>query len=52
MNKLYCQLFLADIMKCYKKERKGSHFMQLTCSHCGKEIQPDDTFCAGCGKRI
>ena len=44
-------LFLND-GRLLKKERKGSHFMQPTCSHCGKEIQSDDTFCAGCGKRL
>jgi putative ABC transport system ATP-binding protein len=44
-------LFLND-GRLLKKERKGSHFMKLTCSHCGKEIQPDDTFCAGCGKKL
>jgi len=44
-------LFLND-GKLLKKERKGSHLMKLTCSNCGKEIQPDDTFCAGCGKRL
>jgi putative ABC transport system ATP-binding protein len=38
--------------KLLKKEKKGSHIMNLTCSYCGKEVQPDDTFCAGCGKKI
>jgi putative ABC transport system ATP-binding protein len=44
-------LFLND-GKLLKKEKKGSHFMKLNCPHCGREIQPDDTFCAGCGKRL
>jgi len=44
-------LFLND-GKLLKKEKKGSHSMGLTCSKCGKEIHPDDTFCAGCGKRL
>jgi len=44
-------LFLND-GRLLKKERKGSHFMHLTCSHCGKEIRADDTFCAGCGKKL
>jgi len=38
--------------KLLKKEKKGSHVMNLICSHCGKEIRADDTFCPGCGKRI
>ncbi len=44
-------LFLND-GKLLKKEKKGSHFTKLNCPHCGKEIQPDDTFCAGCGKKL
>jgi len=44
-------LFLND-GKLLKKEKKGSHFMKLKCPKCGKEIQSDDTFCAGCGKRL
>jgi putative ABC transport system ATP-binding protein len=44
-------LFLND-GRLLKKERKGSHFMKLNCPKCGKEILPDDTFCAGCGKRL
>jgi putative ABC transport system ATP-binding protein len=44
-------LFLND-GKLLKKERKGSHFMKLNCPKCGREIQPDDTFCAGCGKKL
>jgi len=38
--------------KLLKKEKKGSHAINLICAHCGKEIIADDTFCAGCGKRI
>ncbi len=38
--------------KLLQKEKKGSHAMNLICSNCGKEILADDTFCAGCGKRI
>lgn len=44
-------LFLND-GKLLKKEKKGSHFMKLNCPKCGREIQPDDTFCAGCGKKL
>ena len=44
-------LFLND-GRLLKKEKKGSHSMKLNCSHCGKEFQPDDTFCAGCGKKL
>ncbi len=44
-------LFLND-GKLLKKERKGSHSMKFNCPHCGKEIQPDDKFCAGCGKKV
>jgi putative ABC transport system ATP-binding protein len=44
-------LFLND-GRLLKKERKGSHFMKLNCPKCGKEILPDDKFCAGCGKRL
>lgn len=38
--------------KLLKKEKTGSHIMNLKCSNCGKENQPDDTYCAGCGKRL
>lgn len=38
--------------KLLKKEKTGSHLMKITCPTCGKEIQPDDTFCAGCGKKL
>ena len=44
-------LFLND-GKLLKKERQGSHSMTLKCSNCGKEIQAEDTFCAGCGKKL
>lgn len=44
-------LFLSD-GRLLKKERKGSHFMHLTCPHCGKELREDDMFCAGCGKKL
>jgi len=50
-SRTHRMLFLND-GKLLKKERKGSHLMKLTCPKCGKEIQPDDTFCAGCGKRL
>jgi putative ABC transport system ATP-binding protein len=38
--------------KLLKKEKKGSHLMTIVCSKCGKENQPDDTFCSGCGKKL
>jgi putative ABC transport system ATP-binding protein len=38
--------------KLLKREKMGSHIMNLKCSKCGKENQPDDTFCAGCGKKL
>ncbi len=44
-------LFLND-GRLLKKERKGSHFTKLNCPHCEREIQPDDSFCAGCGKKL
>lgn len=44
-------LFLND-GKLLKKERKGAHYMMNTCSHCGKPLRSDDTFCSGCGKKI
>jgi putative ABC transport system ATP-binding protein len=44
-------LFLND-GKLLKKEKKDSHFTKLNCPHCGREIHPDDTFCAGCGKKL
>jgi len=46
-------LFLSD-GKLLAKERQGTHLLkkELTCPHCGKEIQPDDTFCPRCGKQL
>ena len=44
-------LFLSD-GKLLKKERKGEHKTTTICSSCGKEIRSDDSFCAGCGKRL
>jgi putative ABC transport system ATP-binding protein len=50
-SRAHRMLFLND-GKLLKRERKGSHSTKLTCLECGKEISPDDTFCAGCGKRL
>jgi len=50
-SRAHRMLFLND-GKLLKKERKGSHLMKLTCPSCGREIQPDDIFCAGCGKKL
>ena len=50
-SRAHRMLFLND-GKLLKKERKGSHLTKITCPKCGKEIDPDDTFCAGCGKRL
>lgn len=44
-------LFLSD-GKLLKKEKKGSYSMKLNCPSCGREIQPNDTFCSGCGKKL
>ncbi len=46
-------LFLND-GKLLAKERQGTHVLkkELVCPHCGREIQPDDTFCAKCGKKL
>lgn len=46
-------LFLND-GKLLAKEKKGTHLLtkELTCPHCGREIEPDDTFCSGCGKQL
>ena len=44
-------LFLND-GRLLKKERKGAHHMTNTCSHCGKHLRSDDTFCSGYGKKI
>ena len=37
-----------------KKEKKGTHLMEdaLKCPNCSKNIQPDDTFCPRCGKKL
>ena len=44
-------LFLND-GKLLRKEKKGSHLMMIKCPSCGKELQTNDTFCAGCGKKL
>ena len=46
-------LFLSD-GKLAAKEKQGTHLSKkgLTCPYCGKEVQPDDTFCPRCGKKI
>lgn len=44
-------LFLND-GKLLRKEKKGSHLMMIKCSSCGKQLQTNDTFCAGCGKKL
>jgi putative ABC transport system ATP-binding protein len=47
-------LFLND-GKLLTKEKKGTHHMnktELTCQHCGKEIQAEDTFCPRCGREL
>ena len=46
-------LFLND-GKLLAKERQGVHLLkkELSCSNCGREIQPEDTFCPKCGKRL
>jgi len=40
--------------KLLAKEKQGTHLLkkELTCPYCGREIQPDDTFCPRCGKRL
>ena len=40
--------------KLLAKEKQGAHLLkrELVCPSCGREIQPDDTFCPGCGKRL
>jgi putative ABC transport system ATP-binding protein len=43
-------LFLND-GKFLKKEKQGST-LKLKCSNCGKEIQINDSFCSGCGKKL
>jgi len=46
-------LFLND-GKLLAREKQGTHVLkkEFTCSHCGKEIQPEDTFCPRCGKEL
>jgi putative ABC transport system ATP-binding protein len=40
--------------KLLAKEKQGTHLREkpLTCTFCGREIQPDDTFCPRCGKKL
>jgi putative ABC transport system ATP-binding protein len=46
-------LFLND-GRLLAKEKQGTHLAldALKCPDCGREIQPDDTFCPRCGKRL
>jgi putative ABC transport system ATP-binding protein len=46
-------LFLSD-GRLAAKEKQGTHLLkkELTCPYCGKEVQPDDTFCPRCGKKL
>jgi putative ABC transport system ATP-binding protein len=46
-------LFLGD-GKLLSKEKQGTHLLkkELTCPNCSREIQPDDTFCPRCGKKL
>jgi putative ABC transport system ATP-binding protein len=46
-------LFLSD-GKLLAKEKQGVHLLkkELVCPHCEREIQPEDTFCPRCGKRL
>jgi ABC-type cobalamin/Fe3+-siderophores transport system ATPase subunit len=50
-SRAHRMLFLND-GKLLKRERKGSHLTKTTCPDCGKELSPEDAFCAGCGKRL
>jgi len=36
------------------KEKQGTHLLkkELVCPNCSREIQPDDTYCPRCGKRL
>jgi putative ABC transport system ATP-binding protein len=46
-------LFISD-GKLLAKEKQGTHLLkkELTCPYCDREVQPDDTFCPRCGKRL
>jgi ABC-type lipoprotein export system ATPase subunit len=46
-------LFLND-GKLLAKEKQGTHLAKdaLKCSNCGRETQPEDTFCPRCGKKL
>ncbi len=46
-------LFLND-GKLLAKEKQGTHLAKdaLKCPNCGRETQPDDTFCPRCGKKL
>jgi len=46
-------LFLSD-GRLAAREKQGTHLLkkELTCPYCGKEVQPDDTFCPRCGKKL
>jgi len=46
-------VFLSD-GRLAAKEKQGTHLLkkELTCPYCGKEVQPDDTFCPRCGKKL
>jgi putative ABC transport system ATP-binding protein len=46
-------LFLSD-GKLLAKEKQGVNLLkkELVCASCGREVQPEDTFCPRCGKRL
>jgi putative ABC transport system ATP-binding protein len=46
-------LFLSD-GKLLAKEKQGTHLLkkELTCPSCGRELESDDTFCSGCGRKL
>jgi putative ABC transport system ATP-binding protein len=46
-------LFLSD-GKLQAKEKQGTHLLkkELICPYCGREIEPDDTYCPRCGKKL
>jgi putative ABC transport system ATP-binding protein len=46
-------LFLND-GRLLAKEKQGTHLAKdaLKCPNCGRETQPDDTFCPRCGKKL